>query len=105
MKIDDELESVGRIITSIKMYRHQTKDDQDVFTNKSLDAYLKRYLVTNDYRFWQFLRADGHFFHSPVVNSTLDNLLSLEQFKQLLKRYKRAVYESSLATPSHFADL
>jgi hypothetical protein len=93
MSIDDELETVGRITTLIKGYRFQTNDEQDVFTNESVDAYLKQQLSVAHYLFWQHLKADGCFARSPIVDSTLDGLVSLAQFKQLLKRYQRAVYE------------
>jgi len=94
MSIEDEVEAVGRIITLIKLYRYQTRDGQDVSQPQSINAYLQQHLSVADYLFWQHLQADGHIFRSPVVDSTLNNLLPLPHFKRLLLRYKRAVYES-----------
>lgn len=48
-----ELQSLGRIVTSIKAYRQQNPNDH---TDKKLDSFLKDTLSKGDLLFWQKLQ-------------------------------------------------
>ncbi len=82
----DELETLGNIILLIKTYRHQTRDYSDLAGNKDIDAYLNKHLSGKEYAFWINRHANRQILS--------DNSLSLQQFKLLMKQYKRAGYES-----------
>ena len=57
MQFDPELDALGRIVISIKTYRHQTADYRVPATNRQMDAYLKKHLSIQDWVFWQRLQV------------------------------------------------
>ncbi|MCY7359823.1 MAG: hypothetical protein LH609_20700 [Rudanella sp.] len=62
MKDNTELAALGRIIIAIKMYRHQTKDYQNLLSNKCVSIYLKTYLSIDDWALQQRVKDDREMF-------------------------------------------
>ena len=82
MQSPDELEALGRIIFIIKAHKQlQKKGKVDI------DTYLCQELSIQDWLLWQDLRAE------EIAIRDKEEMLAIEQFELLLKRYKRAGYE------------
>ncbi|GAB3559876.1 hypothetical protein GCM10027577_53150 [Spirosoma fluminis] len=88
----DELAAIGRIVQAIKRFRQQWPDVQTA-PEQAKDAYLKKHLSDQDWLFWKQLQQAPP---EPLTNPQAPPpkpALPCPQFKRLLGRYKRAVFE------------